>query len=215
MVDDQNRIITSVLGLEGEPSKFLQADLQEEDARRLRSGPIVYLDRLPLVAGAFDFDLVLENNLTREYGRSGTRLGVPSPLPSTLRSSPAVLVWDVYTDNQYDVYDDHYPFQIGPSTMIPALDNAFFTDDGIYIFRQLYLPRGHTERIVLTYRLENDAGIVIDRTEYAYVENADRFGTVNHGTRINVADVAPGEYRELNSILAGTPFSPTNPDASA
>ena len=195
VVDEQNRVITSVSGTAGEPSKFLEADLQEEDARRLRSGPIVYLDRLPLVDGTFEFDLVLENNLTGEYGRDETRLRVPSPMPSTLQSSPAILVWDVYTDQQYDAYDAHYPFQVGPYTMIPALDNTFLTDAGIYIFRQIYVPRSHSDRIVLTYRLENDAGIVIDRTEYANVANADRFGTVNHGTRINVTDVAPGDYR--------------------
>ena len=195
VVDDQNRIITSALGVANEPSKILQADLQEEEARRLRSGPMVYLDRLPLVDGTFDFNLVLENNVSREYGRINSRVSVPSPLPSTLQSSPALLVWDVYTDEQYDVYGDHHPFQVGPYTMIPALDNSFFTDDGIYIFRQIYVPTGHSDRIVMTYRLEGDAGIVIDRTEYTNVEYADRFGTVNHGTNINVTDVAPGDYK--------------------
>ena len=112
-----------------------------------------------------------------------------------------MLVWDVRTDEQYDAYDAHYPFQVGPYTMIPALDNSFFTDDGIYIFRQIYAPRNHSDRIVLTYRLESDAGIVIDRTEYIDVKNADRFGTVNHGTNINVTDVAPGEYKLFVDVM--------------
>ncbi len=201
VVDDQNRIITSALGAASGPSRILQADLQEEDARRLRSGPIVYLDRMPLVDGTFDFDLVLENNVSREYGRVNSRVSVPPPAPSTLQSSPALLVWDVHTDEQYDAFDAHYPFQVGPYTMIPALDNSFFTDDGIYIFRQIYAPRSHSDRIVLTYRLESDAGIVIDRTEYIDVKNADRFGTVNHGTNINVTDVAPGEYKLFVDVM--------------
>lgn len=195
VVDEQNRIITGVMGAADPSSKFLQADLEEEEARMLRSGPIVYLDRIPLVEGTFDFDLVVENNVSREYGRSEIRVSVPPPWPSALQSSPALLLWNVYTDDEYRVYNEHYPFQVGPYTMIPALDNSFFTDEGIYIFRQIYLPENYEEQIVLTYQLENDAGIVIQRTEYTDISKADGRGTLDHGTRINIADVAPGEYK--------------------
>ncbi|MEE3150773.1 MAG: tetratricopeptide repeat protein, partial [Acidobacteriota bacterium] len=195
VVDEQNRIITGVMGAADPSSKFLQADLEEEEARMLRSGPIVYLDRIPLVEGTFDFDLVVENNVSREYGRSEIRVSVPPPWPSALQSSPALLLWNVYTDDEYRVYNEHYPFQVGPYTMIPALDNSFFTDEGIYIFRQIYLPENYEEKIILTYQLENDAGIVIQRTEYTDISKADGRGTLDHGTRINIADVAPGEYK--------------------
>ena len=196
VVDEQNRIITGVMGAANPSSKFLQAELEEEEARLLRSGPIVYLDRVPLVDGTFNFDLVVENNLSREYGRSETRLSVPPRWPPTLQSSPALLLWNVFTDDEYKVYNEHYPFQVGPYSMIPALDNSFFTDDGIYIFRQIYLPERYSERIVLTYRLENDAGgLVIQRSEYTDVSKAGRFGTLDHGTRINTTNVAPGEYK--------------------
>ncbi len=195
VVDEKNRIITGVMGAADPSSKFLQADLEEEEARLLRSGPIVYLDRVPLVEGTFDFDLVVENNVSREYGRNEIRVSVPPPWPSTLQSSPALLLWNVYTDDEYRVYNEHYPFQVGRYTMIPALDNSFFTDDGIYIFRQIYLPENYEEQIILTYQLENDAGIVIKRTEYTDISKADGRGTLDHGTRINITDVAPGEYK--------------------
>ena len=41
VIDDQNRIITSVKGVDGSSIKTLQADLDEEQARNMRNGPLL------------------------------------------------------------------------------------------------------------------------------------------------------------------------------
>jgi GWxTD domain-containing protein len=195
VVDEQNRIVTSIKGAEGATSKILQADLDEEEARRLRGGPIAYLDRLPVVAGDYRFDLVLENNVSREYGRQEFRVQVPRPWPQVLRSSQPLLAWAIYENPDYDPYSPHYPYQVDRFGLIPALRPQFATESGINLFQQLYLPRGHQGMITATYRLLDGGSAVIDRTETIDPATADRNGTINHATNIDLQGVAPGEYQ--------------------
>ena len=191
---DQNRIVTSVKGVDGSSTRILQADLDEEQARQLRDGPLLYLDRLPAVAGSYDFDLVLENNVSREYGRQGFAIDVPAPWPSVVRSSRPLLLWAVFDNPQYDRYAEHYPFQVGPYGLVPALDPTFNLSEGLLVYQQVYLPRTHQGRMEATYRLSRGSETLIDRTEYIDPVGADEYGTINHIARLSLDGVAPGEY---------------------
>lgn len=195
LVDAQNRIVSSIKGAEGSSSKILQADLDEEEARQLRGGPIAYLDRLPAIAGDYRFDVVLENNVSREYGRQEFNLVVPSPWPSTLRSSLPVLAWAIYENPDYDPYSPHYPFQVGHYGLIPALRPQFAIDTGINLFQQIYMPRNHQGMIDAVYRLTSEAGtVVLDRTESINPGQANQLGIINHATNLDLTGVEPGEY---------------------
>ena len=202
LIDDQNRIITSVKGVDGSSIKTLQADLDEEQARNMRSGPLLHLDRLPVVTGSFDFELALENNVSREYGRASFSIDVPAPWPEAMRSSRPLLLWAIRDSEQYDPYAAHYPFQVGQYTVVPALEPVFKPSESILIFQQVYMPRGHQGRIEATYRLLDDSGALIDRTEYIDPVDADRNGTINYIARIPLEDVPEGEY-ELFVDLEG------------
>jgi len=194
LVDDQNRIVTSIKGAEGSTSKVLQADLDEQEARKLRGGPIAYLDRLPVVAGDYRFDVVIENNVSREYGRQEFRVEVPRPWPQVLRSSPPLLAWAIYENPQYDPYAPHYPYQVDRFGLVPALRPVFAVQSGINLFQQLYLPRTHQGRIGVTYRLQSGSDVPVDRVEYIDPTDADANGTVNHATNIGLDGVPPGDY---------------------
>lgn len=202
VIDDQNRIVTSVRGIDGSSLKILQADLNEEQARDLRSGPLLHLDRLPVIEGSFDFELALENNVSREYGRASFAIDVPSPWPEVVRSSRPLLVWAISDSERYDPYAAHYPFQVGQYTLIPALDPVFTPAQAVVVFQQVYLPRGYQDRIQATYRLSDDSGALIDRTEYINSVDADSNGTINHIARIGLEDVPAGVY-ELFVDLEG------------
>ena len=202
VIDDQNRIITSVKGVDGSSIKTLQADLDEEQARDMRSGPLLHLDRLPVVAGSYDFELALENNVSREYGRASFSIDVPAPWPEVLRSSRPLLLWAIADSQQYDPYSEHYPFQVGQYNFIPSLEPVFKPSQGLLIFQQVYMPRGHKARIQATSRLSDDSGALIDRTEYIKPVDADHNGTINHIARIGLEDVPEGEY-ELFVDLEG------------
>ncbi len=200
LVDEQNRIITSVKGADETSSLILQADLDEQAVRRLRSGPLLYMNRIPAIPGAYDFELVLENNVSREYGRQAFSLDVPRPWPTVLRSSSPLLAWAVFDTPEYDAYGPHYPFQVGPYNLIPALDPVFSVADGIFVFQQIYLPRDHQGRLTAYYRLSNDGGTVLERTEYIEPEQADDNGTIHHITRLELEGIAPGDYEVFVDI---------------
>ena len=188
LVDGQNRIVTSIKGSDGSTTKVLQANLDEAQARELRSGPLLYLDRFPVVAGRYDFDLVLENNVSREYGRESFTIDVPAPWPSVVRSSRPLLLWAVFDDPGYDPFAEHYPFQIGRHALIPAIDPVFNPAGAIMVFQQLYLPRGHQGFLEPTYRLSNGSETSIDRIEYIDPADADSNGTINHLATLLLAD---------------------------
>ncbi len=213
VVDDQNRIVTSVQGVDGSSVKILQADLDEAQARALRSGPLLYLDRLPVVAGRYDFDLVLENNVSREYGRESFAINVPAPWPEVVRSSRPLLLWAVFDDPQYDPYAAHYPFQVGRYGLVPALEPVFDQAKAIMVFQQLHLPRGHQGFLEATYRLSNGSETLIDRIEYIDPTDADSNGTINHIATIVLEDVAAGEYELFVDLdrddRGGTTFTVT------
>ncbi len=194
MVDSQNRIVTSIKGAEGSATKILQADLDQQQATNLRGGPLMYLDRFPAVAGRYDFDLVLENNVSREYGRQSFNIDVPSAWPQVLRSSRPMLLWAVFDNPEYDPYAPHYPFQVGRFGLVPALKSEFNPNEEILVFQQLNLPRGYQSRIEATYRLSQDGTTLIDRTEYIDIAEADAHGTINHIGRIDIEGLAAGEY---------------------
>jgi len=220
LVDDQNRIITSVKGTDGSSTRVLQADLDEAQARELRSGPLLYLDRFPVVAGRYDFDLVLENNVSREYGRESFTIDVPAPWPSVVRSSRPLLLWAVFDDPGYDPFAEHYPFQIGRHALIPAIDPVFNPAGAIMVFQQLYLPRGHQGFLEATYRLSNGSETLIDRIEYIDPADADSNGTINHLATIVLEDVPAGEYELFVDLdgddRGGTSYTITvDPDAEA
>jgi len=195
IVDDQNRIVSSIRGAEGGPTKILEADLDEEQARELRSGPLVYLDRIAAVGGQFDFDLVIENNVSREYGRANMRVEVPTLWPETVRSSDPIAAVTVFTDDQYDPYAEHMAFQVGPYGLVPALDDTFSVHAGIFVFRQTFLPAGYAGGpLSATFELEREGSVVYERTEALDLENADLNGVINRITRLDTEGMTPGEY---------------------
>ncbi len=194
LIDTNKQVVTGIRGSNEELSRVLQADLEEEQVRRLRSGQLVYFDRLPVVAGEYEFDLVLENNVSREYGRKGTRVTVPKPWPEVVRSSRPLLAWDVYEEENYDAFGRHYPFQVGPYSLIPALDRRFAVDIGMFLFQQVYFPANHAEQATVSYRLEGAGGTVIDKSEFVNPASADRFGTGHLIIHIPLDGVAPGAY---------------------
>ena len=220
LVDDQNRIVTSIKGAEGSSTKVLQADLDEAQATNLRRGPLLYLDRLPVVAGRYDFDLVLENNVSREYGRESFTIDVPAPWPEVVRSSRPLLLWAVFDNPQYDPYAEHYPFQVGRYGLVPALEPVFDQTEALLVYQQLYLPRGYQGFIEATFRLSNDSETLIDRIEYIDPADADSIGTINHIARLDVSAVAVGEYELFVDLdgddRGGTTYTVTiDPEAEA
>jgi GWxTD domain-containing protein len=193
VLDDQAHTIARIEGVEGGP-KILQADLDEEQARKLRRGPLLHLDRMPLIAGDYKLDLILENNVSHEFGRAEFELNVPQPRPDRLRTSNTILVDRFEVRDDYDPYGGHLPFQVGRLVLVPAVEGDFLTGSEINVYHQVYFPANATARAAAHYTLSNEAGIVLEKTIYVDPNVADRHGAVNQIATLDLTDVEPGEY---------------------
>lgn len=191
----QARVVTGVRGPEAE-AKLLQVSLEEEDARRIRSGDFIYIDRLPAVPGTFALDLMVENNVSREFGRAELELEIPEPHPGEISSSEPVLVWQVQRLDRWDPYAEQYGFQVGPLGMVPAVEPVFDAGGSLHVFHQIYLPEGSVpDTITTVYRLEDDSGVVQERVDELPAAGADDNDVIHAVGTLELGDVPPGDYR--------------------
>ncbi len=173
----------------------MEADLDADSARRLRTGNVHYMERLPVVPGRYDFALIVENNVTREFGRLEFDVEIPEPFPATPRASQPILALESQLIPSYDPFDTHFPFQVGANAMLPALDGPFASGGVVHIFRQIYAPRGASDQLLASYQLLDSSGAtVVERIIRVDLAEQDRFGVVNHRTEVGLADVPAGEY---------------------
>jgi len=198
--DAQRRVVTDLGGI-GAGAKLIKADLEAEQALRLRTAPMIYLDRLPAVEGQFHMELVMENKVSRAFGHTEFEVSVPSPRTEQLRSSDAVLILDYSQSDSYDAFGDHYPFQLGRLSLLPAIDQPFASGGELHVFHQVYLPVDQTEVVETRYRLENDAGIVVEERAGIGPQQGDDHGTVNLVATLELADVAAGDYRLFVDVV--------------
>jgi GWxTD domain-containing protein len=193
VLDDHARTIARIEGAEG-GAKILQADLDEEQARRLRRGPILHMDRMPLVTGHYKLDLILENNVSHEFGRAEFELNVPQPRPGGLRTSNSILIDRFEIRDDYDPYGGHLPFQVGRLVLVPAVEGEYLQGSSLNVYHQIYFPANATHRVASHYTLANDSGIVLEKTIYVDPNVADRHGAVNQIATLDLTDIQPGNY---------------------
>ncbi len=194
VLDGQARAIARIEGSQG-GSKILQADLDEEQARTLRRGPLLHMDRMPLVPGNYKLDLILENNVSREFGRAEFDLRVPGLRPDRLRTSRTILLDQFEIRDDYDPYGRHLPFQVGRLVLVPSVSGDFLEGGEIKVYHQIYFPTGATVRAAANYTLANEEGIALEKTVYVDPSVADRSGVVNQIAILDLTDVDTGEYR--------------------
>jgi len=193
VLDQQARTVARVEGAQG-GSKILQADLDEEQARLLRRGPLLHMDRMALVPGEYKLDLILENNVSREFGRAEFDLRVPGMRPDRLRASSSILLDQFEILEEYDPFGRHLPFQVGRLVLVPSVELDFPVGGGINVYHQLYFSAEASARAAANYTLANEEGIALEKTIYVDPAVADRNGVVNQIAILDLTDVDPGEY---------------------
>ncbi len=188
--DDQSRFLHS-----REP-RVLQADLDAETARRLRSGPVAYMERIPTISGDYTLGLMVENNVTREFGLAEIRLLFPGVGGERLDAGEPLLVREVTTaPDAYNTFSQQYAFQVGSRGMIPAIDNDFPADGTVTIFRQLFVPPDRTEPVVIRTSVRGAGGrALIEKVDRVDPAGRDEHGVVNYFAEISLRQLPPGAY---------------------
>lgn len=188
--------------LEDRPSRTLQADLDEETARRLRGGPVEYIERMPLLEGEYFLDIMVENNLTRQFARATFELRVPDLEGDRVDAAAPVLALEAtLIEQEYEEFADQYPYQIGSRMLIPAVDGPFANDDSVHLYWQIYVPEARLEPVVVVYVVTDDAGatLVDHRVRFDRAARGPR-ALIEAYTEIELRGFSPGDYRVTATI---------------
>jgi len=194
-ITDQQRRVLADIGAGADGARIIQGTLNQEQALQMHSTPVIYVDRVPAVEGDFNFEVILENNVSHEFGRAEIELTVPAAHPRQLASSDPILCLEYLQLDTYDSFAEHYPFQVGLLELMPAVDSPFASGSSLYVFHQVYIPAGLEEMVVTSYRLEGEAGVVKEELAGIDPRQADEHGTVNLVATLDLEGLAAGDYR--------------------
>jgi GWxTD domain-containing protein len=176
----------------------------EEQATRFRSSPFLYVDRLVAAPGPRTLDLIMENNVSHEFGRAEFELEVPRPRPEELTYSDPLLCVTIQQVPDYDPFGPHYPFQIGEWVLMPSADGRFNLDSQIYVYHQFHLPESYTQPIVVSYALTSESGVTEVAEDLTLgAEHADELGIINQTTALDLEGLPLGPYTLSVEVKAG------------
>ena len=181
--------------VEGAPSRLIESSLDAEQQGRVRRGELLYIDRLPAIAGRLELDVVLENNLTRKFGKASATVEVPGPHPTELALGQPVLCFDAAPLGEgYDRFGTHLPFQVGDVALAPTVDGPFPVGGQLLVFQQVLIPASREEPFSVAYALADESGVIVaGRQLTVEPELANQFGVLNQITSLQL-DVDPGAY---------------------
>ncbi len=196
LLDEAQRV------LEGPPPRLIQSGLAEGSLDRARAGSLMYVDRVPAIHGSLQLELVLENNVSHEYGEIGTSARVPTPHPTTVTLGQPILVAGAQPLGVgYDPFGAQLPFQVGQLAMTPTIDGPFAAGGQLYVFHQVLLPAEHAEMVNVSYAVHDDGGRMVSVRQISIrPDGVDRFGVVNQLTGIAL-DADSGAYSLTVSIV--------------
>ena len=188
LTDPEQRVLQSF-------QNHMEGDLNEDNVRSFRSNPFAFMDLLPAIPGPQTLDLVLENNVTREFGRATFELVVPAPHPERLTAAGLLLCSEVTRVPEYDPFSPFFPFQFGELLLVPNIDGSYANDTEIITFHQILLPPGHSEPVSAAYVLLNERGVAVrEQTVSIDPQQASGFGTIEQITAIELDGLQPGHY---------------------
>ena len=175
----------------------------EEQATRFRASPFLYVDRLPAAPGPRTLDLILENNVSHEFGRAEFDIEVPRAHPERLTYSRSLLCVSIQQVPDYDPFGTHYPFQIGEWILMPSADGRFNQDSQIYVYHQFHLPREYDQSILVKYALTSEAGVTeLEQELTLEAQDADGLGIINQTVALDLEGLALGSYTLSVEITA-------------
>ena len=183
--------------LEDRPSRTVQASLDEETARRLRGGPVEYIERMPLLEGEYFLDFMLENNLTQQFARATFPLRVPDVGGERVDAAAPVLALEAaLIEQKYEEFADQYPYQVGSRMLIPALGGPFANDKSAHLYWQIHVPEERDDPLLVVYRISDRAGatLVERRVRLAPTERGPN-GLIEAYAEIELRGFPAGEYR--------------------
>lgn len=194
--DDELRVLSD------QGQRTLQADVDAEAAARLRAGPLQYVERMPVPSGDYTLDLVLENNVSRQFGRATFDLHVPDLTGDRIDAAPPVLAIDSADLGEYEPFGAHVAFQVGSRVLIPAAGGVFSVERVAHIFWQVFVPAAAKAPFEVVYELRDPSGqLLLERRIQGSPRDRSQIGLVELATELDLRGFEPGEYEFAASIV--------------
>ena len=176
--------------------RALQADIDAETTRRLRGGPVAYMERLPAISGDHTLSLMVENNVSHEFAQFEIRLPFPRVGGEELAAGEPLLVRQVAdAPDGYSTFSPQQAFQVGAHSMVPAIGNDFAANGTATVFQQLFVP---PDRIapVMVRTVVRGAGreTLIEKVDRVESSLRDENGVINYFAEISLQQLPPGDY---------------------
>ncbi|NKB87490.1 MAG: GWxTD domain-containing protein [Acidobacteria bacterium] len=191
--------------LEDRPAKTLQASLDEDAARRLRGGPVQYIERMPLLPGSYALDVMLENNLSRRFARSTFDLRVPNLEGDTVEATRPVLAFETNSlEGTYDRFQEQYPYQVGERILLPAVGGAVAADSDVTLYWQVYVPDGYVDPLQLIVAVtDTDGNTLLERSVRLVASERGPHGLLTADPQIDLTGFTAGDY-QVDASIEGT-----------
>lgn len=181
--------------------RILQADLDEERARRVREGNVQFMDRLPAISGSYTLELTLENNVTGEFARLAIPVDAREPEAGAIAAGRPLLLLDAQRLEGADPFAEQFPFQVGDLLAIPGLEGPYRSDQPLPVLWQLYAPEPPLRPTQIRYELRDARGRTrVTRAFRVDWSAASPAGVLDHLAEIDLTGLEPGDYTLLAEV---------------
>jgi GWxTD domain-containing protein len=177
--------------------KDLPFSLTSDELEDMRAKSLSIQDVFPLVPGAYNFDVLLKNVLSKEFSGAARALVVPGP-GAAVRMSPLLLAYGL--EKKAPAPGERVPFKAGNAQLLCQARKMFSANDPLVLFFQLYgLPEELKGAGSLRYDFLREDKPFLTRT--ARLEPGPAGDTVIDVQPLK--DFPPGYYQALVTLLDG------------
>jgi len=137
----------------------INMEFEEEKIKRIGAVPFLYTGRVLLPPGRYNVNLMLRNNVSREYGMVQKEVFIPESHIDYLRISPLLLTYNI--QKLEEVYPDREkPFQFSELMLFPNLSLTYAKANVLGVYLQIQYPPSYTvyDQTELSVRLDIISG---------------------------------------------------------
>ncbi len=162
-------------------------ELRREEMKILEESSFHLFDSFPIIPGEFEFALLLENTVTKEFTSITENISVPEA--GSLQMNTLTFARKVNRDAPFS--QEKRSFQLGDLQIYPSVNNTFLPSDTLYLFFQIYgLNQDLKEEGLLQYRFYADGEIIQTKRKALKEYASDR----DFLEEFSLDTVAPGVY---------------------
>ncbi len=174
--------------------RLIPIELRKEELKAVEKSSFQLYDAIPIIPGAYTFDLLLENTVSKEFTSIERTISIPEGDP--LWMSPLILARKVARDSP--VAGASRAYQVGALQIYPCLNSMFQVKDSLFLFFQIHgLTAELKESGILEYSALKDNQVMLASRKSVrdYEEGRDFL------TELSLEKLIPGTYVAMAKLM--------------